>query len=215
MHQVVIWPPLWWKEDRETDAKGVVLNVRYAIILNLKVTDKRRFTRIKGDFNQIEVFELNGQQVLQGQFNSLAAKDYFLESVAYLRNSDKKLVAKINLKSQSAWQRNDPKSRIFPGAKVNVNAPFKQILSAGIYDVVVKNRFGDRLQKTFKTEIKTGVDKGSKWKQALPVKRTVDCICRYWPVCEMLAIRDRRYRQRQNCAWLDKRKALPLAAILR
>jgi len=140
------------EEARAADAKGVVVNVRYAVILNIRVEGKK--SRIASKFSDLRLVEQDGDLYMAGRFINNSNRDYWLRSKAQLRNKDNRLLGRLELKTQSAWQRGDEASRVFPGAEVEVFGLLKKALPAGSYQTMIRNRFGGRYQPTFRSPIK-------------------------------------------------------------
>jgi hypothetical protein len=136
------------EEVRASDAKGVVLNVRYAVILNIAVKGKR--SRIKTDFRTLKLVEQDNKLYISGRFKNLSNRDYRLNSKVQLRDSNNRLISQVKLKTQSAWQRNDDHSRVFPEAEVELFGLIDKPLGVGSYQAIVRNNFGNRHQPTFR-----------------------------------------------------------------
>lgn len=132
--------------------KGVSLSVRYAIVVNINIIGKK--SRIKGSFSDLVIEEQEGKYFVSGWFESLSTQDAALNSIAYIRNESKKLVGKIPLRTQSAWQRGDYESRIFPKAKVKVYGPIDKSLHSALYTLSARNRFGGKMQPMYRANPK-------------------------------------------------------------
>lgn len=139
------------EEARDADAKGVVVNVRYAVILNIRVEGKK--SRIKTEFRDLRLVEQEGELYLAGRFVNNSNRDYWLSSKAQLRNSENRLQGSVIMKTQSAWQRGDDGSRVFPGAEVEVFGLLTKAMAEGSYQAMVRNRFGGRHQPTFRSRV--------------------------------------------------------------
>ena len=139
------------EEARDADANGVVVNVRYAVILNIRVAGKK--SRIKSEFRDLRLVEQEGELYLAGRFINNSNRDYWLASKAQLRNSENRLQGSVILKTQSAWQRGDDGSRVFPGAEVEVFGLLTKAMASGSYQALVRNRFGGRHQRTFRSMV--------------------------------------------------------------
>lgn len=139
------------EEARAPDAKGVVVNVRYAVILNIRVAGKK--SRINSSFSDLRLIEQEGEFYIAGRFINNSNRDYRLSSKAQLRSADNKPLGRVLLKTQSAWQRGDEASRVFPGAEVEVFGLLTKPLPAGNYQAMVRNRFGGRHQPTWRSPV--------------------------------------------------------------
>ena len=72
----------------------------------------------------------------------------------------------FNLKTLSAWQRNEDGSMVYPGSKVKVFGTLPEDISEGVYQVRIKNRFNDRNQPVFRHEITLGAQDNTSPDQA-------------------------------------------------
>ncbi|GAA4651041.1 hypothetical protein GCM10023116_33240 [Kistimonas scapharcae] len=134
--------------------QGISINVRYAVILNITVEDNKRRPRVKTDFQQLELVKLNDRLMLMGDFANLSQHEGFLQSEVQIRDQDRKLVERVRLMTESAWQRQDPASRVFPGSNVKVFGFISRELDEGDYEFKVRNRFSDKTQPTYKVRLK-------------------------------------------------------------
>jgi hypothetical protein len=131
---------------------GVQVNVRYAVILNLSVEGRASSQRLKGDFGGLTLVEQEGFMFVEGWFESKSSKEDWLVCEIQIRDENRRLVDTVELKTESAWQRQDPGSRVFPSSKVRVYGRIKEPLNTGSYSVLVRNRFGDRMQPAIREE---------------------------------------------------------------
>ena len=142
------------EEIKEGDRKnGINLNVRYAVILNINATSKKSRPRIKTEFKALELVRVDDRLMLVGDFTNRSNKDGFLLSEVHIRDNNRKLVEKVRLMTESAWQRQDPASRVFPESRVKVFGFVGSDLSEGTYEFKVRNRFSDRSQPTYKVKL--------------------------------------------------------------
>lgn len=139
------------EEEKSTQDKGININVRYAIILSLQVSGKK--TRIVTQFDTLKIEEQNGKNYLSAWFTNKSNRDAMLDSTAFIRDSNRKLVGKIPLKTKSAWQRSDDYSRVFPGAKVQVYGLVSDELTSGNYSITTRSRFAGKMQRSIKSEV--------------------------------------------------------------
>lgn len=124
--------------------KGIVVNVRYAIIISLYVGGAQG--RVVTEFRDIRLEQQSDRVFVAASFRNAGNRDNVLESELQLRDAGNRVVHRTPLKSQSAWQRADDGSRVFPGADVVVFGEIPRSLTAGEYQVTVRNRFGGRSQ---------------------------------------------------------------------
>lgn len=138
------------EEVKTEKGQGVSLSVRYAIVVNINVIGKK--SRIKGEFSNLTIEEQEGKYFVSGWFENLSTQDASLDSIAYIRNENRRLLAKVALRTQSAWQRGDSESRIFPKAKVKVYGPIEKELRSALYTLSARNRFGGKMQPMYRSD---------------------------------------------------------------
>lgn len=140
------------EEDQPAKAKGITLNVRYAVVLSVNVGGTLS-TRTITDFHDLSLEPQEERVFIKGLFKNEGKTDGQLNAELQLRDAANHLVLKTPLKTQSAWQRNDPASRVFPGSEVVVFGELPRTLPAGTYQAFVRNRFADRAQPLVKTTL--------------------------------------------------------------
>ncbi len=144
------------EEEKSGKSKGISLNVRYAIILTLDI--KGRKARMKSEFTELTVEEQSGKKFVTAWFKNNSDRDANLSSLIQLRDSKRKLIARIPLKTKSAWSRGDENSRVFPGSKVKVYGPLGDDVEEGEYLLMSRNKFGGQNQPSLRetVQIKRG-----------------------------------------------------------
>ena len=143
------------EEDIPDDQNnGILVKVRYAVILSIKVVSRKRPGRAKTSFANVG-FEKDeqGRQIFHAFFTNHSNFDDWLYSEVQVRDSKRRLVGRFPLKTESAWQRKDQGSRVYPNTRVKVLGLAKDTIEPGTYLIMVRNKFGKRTQPMFKTEI--------------------------------------------------------------
>ena len=130
------------EEVKPSDASGFNVNVRYAIILNLSLSGRKQ--RLKSQFMDLALEEQDGNLFAVGWFENLSDRDAMLETEVQIRDVGNRLVGRVPLLTQSAWQRGDAGSRVFPGSRVKVYGPVLKNIEDGTYQLMARNRFGGR-----------------------------------------------------------------------
>ncbi|MEC8428664.1 MAG: hypothetical protein VXZ35_09570, partial [Pseudomonadota bacterium] len=138
------------EEDRPKNATGISLNVRYAIILSLQIEGRK--SRIKTRYEQLSIEQQNGKHYVTAWFSNESNRDSQLESVVFIRNQSSKLLEKVPLKTQSAWQRGDQWSRVFPDSRVKVYGLISKPLSSQNVTLMARNRFAGKMQPSVRSE---------------------------------------------------------------
>jgi hypothetical protein len=137
----------------EEEQSGIAIRVRYAVVLNMRVEGSVN-RRIKTSFEELAVVEQEDGIYLQGVFENASAIDNWLESQVQIRGEDNRLIERVTLKTQSAWQRGDDGSRVFPGAKVTVFGKLENAIAGGDYQMLVRNRFAEKTQPVYRDTIR-------------------------------------------------------------
>ncbi len=140
------------EEKQDDDKGGVAVTVRYAIVLTLDLGGKRK-GRIKTQFEDLKIQTIKDELVISALFTNHSNQDHHLKSEVQLRDENKRLIDKIVLKTQSAWQRGDAESRVFPGAKVRVYGVISKAINSSQAHAVVRNKFGGRMQPSVRAEL--------------------------------------------------------------
>ena len=137
----------------EEEQGGITVRVRYAVVLNMRV-EGTRSNRIKSNFGELVAVEQEDGIYLQGMFNNESTTDEWLVSQVQIRGEDNRLVERVEMKTESAWQRADPASRVFPGAKVRLFGKINKEVANGDYQMLVRNRFADKSQPVYRDTIR-------------------------------------------------------------
>ncbi len=145
-HQVAI---MIEEEVPEEERGGISVKVRYAVVLTLSI-DGRTKGRIQTSFEELTLVELEDGTYMEGYFQNNSATDEWLFSEVQLRGEDKRLLERVQLKTQSAWQRADAGSRVFPGARVRVYGKVTKPIVGGEYNIMVRNEFAGKSQPVYR-----------------------------------------------------------------
>ena len=70
-----------------------------------------------------------------------------------MRDENRRLLEREPLKTESAWQRADVGSRVFPGARVRLYGEITESFDTGTYNVLVRNKFADKSQSVYRDTI--------------------------------------------------------------
>ncbi len=137
----------------EEQQSGIAVKIRYAVILNMRVEGSAN-RRIKTSFEELVVVQQDNETYLQGYFTNESSVDDWLSSQVQIRSSDNRLQERVDLKSESAWQRGDAASRVFPGAKVRVYGKLSEPFATNDYNLLVRNRFADKAQPVYRDTVR-------------------------------------------------------------
>lgn len=137
------------EEDLPEEVKGGVrVKIRYAVIVNVRVEGRKG--RVQSSFEEFVVVEKEDGLYLQASFTNKASTDEWLYSEVQLRDEANHLLERVELKTESSWERNDAGSRVFPNAKVFVYGRISKVFKTGHYRVLARNDFGGRTQAIYR-----------------------------------------------------------------
>ena len=137
------------EEDRsDSEQTGIAVSVRYAVIL--KVNVKGRRDRAKSKITDIDLLAYKGKLILSGMIANQSKSDHWVKATGQIRDGMGRLVEKVTMKTQSAWERNDPKSRLFPGAVVDLVGPIGKLNKPGEYHLLLQTRLGKHGQPSIR-----------------------------------------------------------------
>lgn len=132
---------------------GIVVKVRYAVVINVKVTGRKRARFAKTSLGGLNYQFKENKPELTAWFTNNSTFDDFLFSEVQIRDENRRLVARFPLKTLSAWQRKENGSRVYPKAKVKLIANMEKLLPPGTYIAMVRSKFGKRPQPLFRQQI--------------------------------------------------------------
>ena len=141
------------EEDKDAKAvTGVKLNVRYAVILAVNIIGKNK-AKYKVDTTEPELIKNKDKTFLQTKIFNHSEYELKVRSTAQIRNEKGRLVEKVNLRSQSAWERKDDASSIYPRGDVILFGEVKNIYTPGEYMLFLRNKVGHRNLKAIRKNI--------------------------------------------------------------
>jgi len=133
---------------------GIAVNVRYAVILKIDTTSGKKIrSRTKTKFENLSFRKVEGGWEFEGEFKNLSKTEGRLFTELQLRNSNKKLIGRVTLKTLSAWQRNEAESMVYPGSKVKIFGKLPKDVIEGNYQVRIKNKFNNRNQPVYREDV--------------------------------------------------------------
>lgn len=138
------------EEETNPSASHVSIKVRYAVILNINIS--RPSGRLKTVFDSLILVEREGATHVEGYFTNNNPFMGMLDSEVQIRGQDRRLVARLPLRTESAWQRGDAASRVYPGARVKVVAQLGSEPMSGEYSIIVRNRLSGRSLPVYRQE---------------------------------------------------------------
>ena len=132
------------EESKEDSLQGIVVSIRYAVILRIAVEGKGG--RNRGRFSDLTLENAADGLLLTGIFTNQSRQDFPVRSQAQIRGPDNRLLERVILKADSAWQKQEEETRIFPGATVRLHGRVQKLTQPGLYTVRTIHRLGKRGQ---------------------------------------------------------------------
>lgn len=139
------------EETPERERGGISVKIRYAVVIILHI--EGRYNRIRTQFDELVVVHRDDGTYLEGYFLNDSAIENWLFNEVQIRGMDNRLLERVPLKTESAWQRADIGSRVFPGARVRIYGKITESFDTGIYNVLVRNNFADKSQPVYRDTI--------------------------------------------------------------
>jgi len=138
------------EEETGNSTSNISIRVRYAVILNINID--HHSGRLTTRFDNLSLVEKEGETYVEGYFTNNNSFMGMLDSQVQIRHKDRRLLARLQLKTKSAWQRGDAASRVYPGARVKVFALLKAGASSGEYNILVRNKLSGRSLPIYRNE---------------------------------------------------------------
>jgi len=127
------------------DQPGITLIVRYAIRINIRVDRPGLRT-----FAELREFDLvpgpEGEPVIRALVANPSAWDYLVSGEVTVRDSERRLVERIQLNSEAGARANLTETRIYPGSEVEYTGTVTKRLEPGNYTLRLFLRYGERGQ---------------------------------------------------------------------
>jgi hypothetical protein len=139
------------EEDTGNSSTNVAVKVRYAVILNINIGNAPR--RMITAFADPRLLEVDGRTIVEASFSNQNSFMGLLDSQLQIRDEQRRLIARVPLKTESAWQRGDARARVYPGATVKIYAALETPLPTGDYSILARNSFNGRAQPIYRTSI--------------------------------------------------------------
>lgn len=129
---------------------NISIKVRYAVILNINISHPSG--RLITAFDSLNLVDRDGVTFIEGYFTNQNPFMGMLASQVQFRDQNRRLVARLPLRTESAWQRGDDASRVYPGARVKVLARLKSSPPSGDYNILVRNKLSGRGLPVYRQE---------------------------------------------------------------
>lgn len=129
-------------EETET---GVTFKVRYAIKININI--ERPGFRPEGEVTDFEFQSLeNDFPVINAIFKNISPLHYDVSAEVTIRDEERRLIERVNLKTPIAWQSGRASTRIYPGAEVLFTGQVQEPLFPGKYELRLFFRYAEGRQ---------------------------------------------------------------------
>lgn len=122
------------------------IKVRYAVVIDVAI--KGRKSRVKTRLSNLEVTD----GTISAWFENLSDKKAMLKSQVIIRDNNRRLVDRQLLRTQSAIERQEDYSVVYPNSKVKVLATSDQ-LTGGTYSLLIQSNFDEKSLPVLRSEI--------------------------------------------------------------
>lgn len=124
---------------------GIGFRVRYAVRININV--ERPGLRAKADVTELSINEDDkGMSTIKAVLKNPSPLYYDASAEVTIRDEGRRLVERVPLKTQLAWQSNHDTTRVYPGAEVWLIGSMNEPLVPGKYEMRLFLRYADGLQ---------------------------------------------------------------------
>ncbi|MGE5583135.1 MAG: hypothetical protein ACM3X9_11450 [Bacillota bacterium] len=125
--------------------QGLTVMIRYGVALNVRVN--RPGIRPAAALTKLDVVKNEkGLPVVQAQIKNTSLLDYRTNAMATIRNSQKKLIQRIELRPRNHWENGAKDPVIYPGSELLYYGNVTEYMAPGEYEVRLFFRFADRGQ---------------------------------------------------------------------
>ena len=139
------------EEVKDSVSTGVGISVRYAIVFKIKNSTSRTLENGEILFNNY--FVEDNKVFLKATFENKSNQDFDLQTIATVRDKNKKLIENVALESLAAWKRKDHKTLIMPNTKVELIGKSEKLKFKESYLVTIYSRINGKKQITANGEI--------------------------------------------------------------
>ena len=133
-------------ESETVKVQGINIAVRYGVQLLLKVD--RPGIRPTAEVNYLDIIkDENGMPEIQAKAKNTSVLDYSTYAYATIRDSQRKLIQKIDLLPETYWDKSNVGDPVlFPGSELLYTGKVTEFLSPGQYEVRLFYRYADNGQ---------------------------------------------------------------------
>lgn len=132
------------EEVKNQATGGVGVSVRYAVVFKIRNATTRVSEKAEVVFNNY--FIENGGTFLKATINNLSDQDFDVQTIATIRDSDKKLVDTVTMESLASWKRKDHKTLVMPKTKIELLGKTEKIKSKSSYSVTIYSKLNGKKQ---------------------------------------------------------------------
>ena len=129
----------------EPDQPGITLVVRYAIRLNIRVDRPG----LKANAKLLDFDMVPGESkepIIKTHIENPSLWDYLVSGEATIRDEERRLIERIDLKSNAAARAGSKQTRMYPGSEVEYTGLLTKRITPGKYTVRVFFRYGEHGQ---------------------------------------------------------------------
>lgn len=149
---IIMVEPSW-----DQKATGISFRMRYAVRLNIRVS--KPGIRAAADIKDFGIGTTEqGEPKITARVVNTSLVDFMTSAEVTIRDANKRLVDRVELKPEIGWSSNLAEARLYPGATVDYFGTPKETLLPGKYDVRLFFRYasGGQLIRDLSIEVKDG-----------------------------------------------------------
>lgn len=131
-------------QDKKT-VQGLTVLLRYGVALNVRVDGP--YIRPSAELTRFGMAKTKkGLPLIMAEIKNTSAVDYVTSATATIRNSQKQLIQRIELRPQSYWESGGTESMMYPNSQLTYLGPVSEYLAPGDYEVRLFYRYGEHGQ---------------------------------------------------------------------
>lgn len=128
------------------DSGALILNVRYAVIINIRIDSPGLRPAVK--INEFAIVKgQNGEPQINASAQNISVVDFVTNAEVTIRdNKSKHLIERVELRPELGWQNQRSDFRVFSGSAIIYKGFPKQVLTPGDYEIRLFYRYAGNSQ---------------------------------------------------------------------
>jgi len=139
------------EEEKQSSDRGVGVSVRYAVVL--KVQTSNRMVRQQSKIEILGIKKVDDKMLMLAEIENTSDRDFKVSGVVKVRDSNQKIVATIDIRTESSWQKQEKESVVFPSSVVELAGIMPVNLPKGEYLATFYGKIDNRSPISAKKEL--------------------------------------------------------------